>query len=307
MSHKLNADTVDYQEPPSPPEAHKRLAGPVPVRVEFGALSHPGKVRANNEDCYLVADFERTLRPLLTNVPEGGFPSRLGDVGYGMLVADGIGGHAAGEFASRLAAVSLVDLALSTPDWVMRLDEGEQERVVQRFAWRYREIDSILRVMGKVDPSLAGMGTTLTVACSLGADLLVAHVGDSRAYVFRAGRLGQLTRDHTWAQQLADTGMIRPDEVATHRLRHVLTNALGGSASPVSADVQFTRLSDGDQVLLCTDGLTDMVDDDAIAAILGQAATAQEACQALVDAALERGGRDNVTAALARYRFPEGT
>jgi protein phosphatase len=303
MSSDPHAETIDFSAPPALPEAHKLLPGPVPVQVDLGALSHRGKVRANNEDCYLVATFERAVRPLLTNVPEGGLPPRLGDAGYGLLVADGIGGHSAGEIASRLAAITLVDLALGTPDWVMRLDEAGQERVVERFAWRYREIDLALREMGKAEPSLAGMGTTLTVACSLGNDLIVAHVGDSRAYLFHAGHLRQLTHDHTSAQELADMGHIPPEAVARHSLRHVLTRALGGTVAPVPADVQFVRLSDGDQVLLCTDGLTDMVTDAAIATILAAEGTAQEACQALVDAALHRGGKDNVTVALARYRF----
>jgi PPM family protein phosphatase len=304
MSSDINADTGDFSAPPTLPDAHKLLGAPVLAQVDLGALSHPGKVRDNNEDCYLVSTFERALRPLLTNVPESSLPSRLSDAGYGLLVADGIGGHAAGEVASRLAATILVDLALCTPDWVMRLDEDEQERVVQRFAWRYREIDSALKAIGKAEPSLAGMGTTLTVACSFGDDLLVAHVGDSRAYLFHAGRLRQLTRDHTYAQALADGGLIAPEAVATHRLRHILTRALGTMESPVQADIQFVQLGDGDQVLVCTDGLTDLVDDDAIAAILTGGGTAQEACAALVDAALERGGKDNVTVALARYRFP---
>src|SRR5262249_3777304 len=153
--------------------------------------------------------------------------------------------------------------------------------------------------------SLTGMGTTMTVACSLGIDLFVTHVGDSRVYLCRQGHLHQLTRDHTLAQSLADRGVIPHEEVATHRLRHVLTRALGGKGE-VEADVQRARLEDKDQLLLCTDGLTNMVDDAAIEAVLREAPTAGGACEALVERALKNGGKDNVTVVLARYSFAQG-
>jgi protein phosphatase len=105
---------------------------------------------------------------------------------------------------------------------------------------------------------------------------------------------------------LADLGIIRPEEVRRHRFRNVLTRALGDSGAPVTADVQRVRLQGGDQLLLCTDGLTNMVEDAAIAATLRQAGTAQQACQALVELALQRGGKDNVTVIVAAYRFAPG-
>ncbi len=108
------------------------------------------------------------------------------------------------------------------------------------------------------------MGTTLTVAYSVGVDLFIIHLGDSRAYLFRQGRLQLLTKDHTVAQAMADAGYIAPEEVRHHRKRHVLTNFLGGHHGKVKGDVRWLRLADGDRLLLCSDGLTDMVDDDAI-------------------------------------------
>jgi PPM family protein phosphatase len=298
-----NADTVEYPVLRLSGEA----TGPGPAsaraRVEFGALSHPGKVRANNEDCYLVTRLGRGLETLLTNLPPGHVPARFEEAGYGMLVADGMGGMAAGEVASRLAVSTLVHLVLSTPDWILPLNDRAGDRLLQRLTERYREIDAALKREARSDPSLFGMGTTMTLAYSLGSEIFLAHAGDSRAYFLRGGVLHQLTRDHTYAQALADTGVILPEEVGTHRLRHILTRALGGTGDPVTADVQRARLGDGDQVLLCTDGLSEMVDDEAIGALLRQSATAQEACEALVEAALDRGGKDNVTVVLARYRF----
>jgi protein phosphatase len=291
-----NAETGEY---PLVSEAPP----PAPVRVDLGALSHQGLVRANNEDGYLVVRLNRALETLLTNLPDGSVPAHFHEVSYGMLVADGMGGMAAGEIASRKALSTLAHLVVNSPDWIMRVDESEAERLLQRLSERYRQVDAALKAEARADPSLFGMGTTLTLAYSLGNELFLAHVGDSRAYFCHEGKLHQLTRDHTYAQVLADTGVIRPEETATHRLRHVLTRALGATGDPVKADVHRARLSDGDQILLCTDGLTEMVEEEAIAAILQRAGAAQQVCQALVEAALDRGGRDNVTVVLARYRF----
>ena len=150
------------------------------------------------------------------------------------------------------------------------------------------------------------MGTTLTVALSLGPDLTVAHVGDSRVYLLRRGALHRLTRDHTLAQELADLGEIPAGDVATHRLRHVLTQAIGVWEAGGEPEVRRFRLADGDRLLLCTDGLTEMVDDATIAAELGRDRSAADIGQALIDLALARGGRDNVTVVVAGYRIPPG-
>jgi protein phosphatase len=294
-----NAETGEYPMVFEPPP-------PTPVRLDLGALSDRGKVRTNNEDCYLVGRMTRALETLLTNLPEGTVPRRFKEVGYGMLVADGMGGMAAGEVASRTALTTLVHLIISSPEWIMRVDEEEAERLLRRLMQRYREVDAALKAEARADPSLFGMGTTLTLAYSLGHELFLGHVGDSRAYFFHDGKLHQLTRDHTYAQALVDAGLIRAEEAATHRLRHVLTRALGCTGEPARADVHRAGLSDGDQVLLCTDGLTEMVEEADVARILQRDGSAQAACEALVEAALGGGGRDNVTVVLTRYHF-EGT
>src|SRR5207248_2522417 len=109
--------------------------------------------------------------------------------------------------------------------------------------------------------NLAGMGTTMTLACSLGASLVIGHIGDSRAYLFRGGKLHQLTRDHTWVQALMDLGELTAEDAARHPMRHVLIRSLGGKERNVEGDFQRAWLAEDDQVLLCTDGLTNMVDD----------------------------------------------
>ena len=180
-------------------------------------------------------------------------------------------------------------------------------REIERRSRTYvEEIGAMLVERGQDDPALRGMGTTLTAARSLGRDLLITHVGDSRAYLLRAGSLHHLTRDHTYAQLLVDTGQLAPGDVAHSRHRHVLTNALGGSNQQVLVDTDLLQLEDGDRLLLCSDGLTDHVDDPTITSILLEATGSADACERLVQRALDGGGRDNVTVIVAAYRLPEG-
>ena len=301
MSESNLADTAEYYPPNEPvPRRHSSPS----VRVEMAALSHPGHVRPNNEDHYFVARVERKLEAILTNLPSEHLPEQTTEAGYGLLVADGMGGRAAGEVASRSAIHLFLELILDTPDWIMRFQGELGGQVMQRMIERFRQIDAALSEWSQSDPDLAGMGTTMTLACSVGADLLTIHVGDSRAYLLRQGKLRRLTHDQTIAQELADCGSIEPDEVSTHRFRHVLTQALGRRGGEVRVEVGRIKLTDGDQLLLCTDGLTEMVADELIAKELKSAGTAEEICRALIERALENGGRDNVTVAVARYHFP---
>jgi protein phosphatase len=304
--NSTNADDTVHQLPRPPAKGRDR---PDPyssrVRVDVAGLSHPGKVRPNNEDHFLISRFGRFLESVQTNLPPGTVPARAEEVGYGVVVADGMGGKAGGEEASRLAIASLVNLALHTPDWILRLDEEPlPEEVMRRAAERYQQVNQALAGEAQDNPWLRGFGTTMTLACSIGRELFVAHLGDSRAYVFGGGRLHQLTRDHTLAQALADQRLIERHEAATHRLRHVLTQSLGDHGRGIQPDVTRVVLDDGDCLLVCTDGLTEMVPHQEIGDILGAAESAEAACRRLVDRALEAGGKDNVTVAVARYRLP---
>jgi serine/threonine protein phosphatase PrpC len=277
------------------------------AKVDFGALSHPGKVRKNNEDHYLVCRLGRSIEPSMTNIPEGLLPGRLAEYGYGMLVADGMGGAAAGEVASRMAISLLVKLVIDAAKWGRHIDEKEAGALMKRLENYYTTIHRELVRQGEIHPSVTGMGTTLTVAYSFCSDLFIAHVGDSRAYLIREGRIRQLTRDHTVAQRLADEGDIPQEAVAKHRLRHILTNVIGGRSGPLETDIQHFQLADRDRLLLCSDGLTDMVDDAVIADVLNKIEAPQEACEKLLDLALNAGGKDNITVILANYAFSEAT
>jgi protein phosphatase len=304
MAEQSTTDTADLLKP-LPSEGGTARIPSSRVEVDLGGLSDRGKVRPNNEDHFLVARFDRGMRVLLTNLPPDNLPQHTGETAYGMLVADGMGGAVAGEVASSTAIRVLLDLILATPDWIMLLDEQRLQQVQDRMAQRLEQVNEALAEQARAEPELAGMGTTMTLTGSLGSDLIVCHVGDSRAYLYRQGKLHRLTRDHTLAQALADAGEIRPSQAATHRLRHVLTNALGPRMGEISVEARRLHLQDGDQVLLCTDGLTEMVSDRVLADVLGRPGPAGDACRALVELALQAGGKDNVTVVLGRYRFLE--
>jgi len=275
------------------------------VRIDVSALSHRGLHRPDNEDSYFVTRLGRTLETLMTSLPPGDVPSLTEEVNYVMVIADGMGGHAAGEIASRMAISALVSLALEIPDWIFKVDDEHANEVQKRMREGIQEVGAILIERGRQDPALEGMGTTLTAARSLGRDLLIAHVGDSRAYLFRGGQLHRLTRDHTYAQLLVDTGRLPSVDVASPRFRHLLINALGGSSEHVQVDIDLMRLEDKDRLLLCSDGLTDMINDEEITQIMNAAPVAHDACARLVQHALDKGGRDNVTVIVAGYQLPK--
>jgi PPM family protein phosphatase len=295
--HRRGSRRTAVSLPPAPPYSSL-------VQVDVSALSHRGHVRPNNEDHFLVTKVGRTLQTLMTSLPED-LPERTEEVNHVMVVADGMGGHAAGEVASRMAICALVSLALDIPDWILKVDEEHSHEIAKRSRDRVREVGAMLIERGREDPALRGMGTTLTAARSLGRDLLIVHVGDSRAYLLRGQQLHRLTRDHTYAQLLVETGQLAESDVAGSQHRHVLTNALGGSNEDVHVDTDLLRLEDGDRLLLCSDGLTDRVDDDTLTALLLEAPRSADGCQRLVQRALDAGGRDNVTVIVAAYRLPE--
>ena len=270
--------------------------------VDLAAATHRGSVRENNEDNYLMIRFGRSLETLKTNVDETLLRSNFRLTGYGMFVADGMGGMAGGEVASSMALAKLIEFVLDTPDWIMALKRHQDvETVLKRMSQRFVQVDEALRLRGERETSLHGMGTTLTVAGILDRNLIIGHVGDSRAYLLRDHRLNQLTTDHTLAQALIDAGIASPEDPATRSMRHVLTSALGSLGKQMEPQLRILPLRVGDQLLLCTDGLTDMVNDRTIASTLQESDSADTACQNLIGLALEGGGLDNATVVLARF------
>jgi PPM family protein phosphatase len=271
--------------------------------VDWGGLTHRGFARVTNEDCFFVGRFDRMLQPILTNLLETAAPHWHYDSGYAAVVADGMGGKVAGEVASHTAVATLIDLAVDTPDWIMRYDDPSLvAQVSARIQERIKQVDELLQAIGRSQPKLAGMGTTVTVLAVLPPHALVAHVGHSRAYLMRGGELRQVTRDHTVAQKLVDAGLIDTEDVSRHPTSSVLTRAAGRSRGRLPVDVHRLSLVAGDQILLCTNGLTDMVADDDISRVLAGTESSALACKTLVDRALDRGGDDNVTVVVGRLR-----
>ena len=291
----ISASALDNSQPKP---ASSRL------RVEFGALTHAGKVRAQNEDHFLVSQVSRQQAVLHTNIAAHHFPEDFGDDAYTMIIADGMGGMAAGEVASRTAITTGLKLIQKSPKWGFKINKREARELFDRVNAYMQEIDRELTERSEGDRKLFGMGTTLTAAYSIGVDLFIIHIGDSRAYLHRGGDLIRLTKDHTVAQAMADAGYIAPEEVRHHHKRNVLTNFLGGHGGQVKADVRWLRLRDADRLLLCSDGLNDMVDDESISRIMSAHERPDDAAQSLLDIALDNGGRDNVTVIVARYHVP---
>jgi PPM family protein phosphatase len=289
------ADTEDTVDPIPPGLAE--TAGIMQVYVQFGALSHRGNVRKNNEDHFVVMRRTRSREVLLTSLATETLPEAE-EEGYVMIVADGMGGAAFGEVASELALRTAWELGSHEVIWPQQINDREVQRLLQDSNDCVQLIHQLLQQRSHECPEMTGMGTTLTAVYSVGADAFVVHVGDSRAYLIRGETIRQITRDHTLAQQLMDAGV---DASRTVAFQHVLTNCLGGDADNVSSDVHHLQLQDGDHLLLCTDGLSDLVHEDEIQRIVQESQHPQEACRWLVDLALQRGGKDNVTVLLGRY------
>jgi protein phosphatase len=281
--------------------AHEGATSPWPsMDVDLSAISHPGLVKKANEDSYLVIRFGRTLESVSTNLDEHLLEQSYNFHGYGVFVADGMAAMTSGELSSRKALGHLIDLILNTSDWTLALtQEKDVQTVLKRMTQRFLQVDEILREEAKRNPALVGIGTTLTVAGLVGNDLVIGHVGDSRAYLLRGTELRQLTTDHTLAQALIDAGVANRDDPATRSMRHVLTAAIGSMGDQINPQIESFKMETGDRILLCTDGLTEMVNDKTIAQVLQETTSSRNACQTLIDLALAAGGVDNVTVVVA--------
>ena len=303
MTKSQIEDTHPNRPPePSLDELAAKYFGPVavPVRVEFGALSHCGLVRTNNEDHYSVMRRYRSREVLLTNMPPDSHSIRK-DEAYALAVADGVGGAAFGELASMLALRTGCELTGKAFNWNFQLSESEIADLEEKMNVCMQLIHRRLKKEAEVNASYEGMGTTLTGALTVGLDAFITHVGDSRAYLFRRGTLHRLTKDQTLAELMASLGLIATVDEAAQRFKNTLVSCLGGNFDKVEVQTTHVVMEDGDQLLLCSDGLTDMVSDADIASILAHPSAPQVRCQELTDAALNGGGKDNVTVVLGKY------
>jgi protein phosphatase len=268
------------------------------LAFEFGAASHAGLRRSENQDHYLVLRRTRTQQLLLTNVSTEQL-SLPTDEAYAMAVADGMGGGGRGELASQLAIRSAWELAGRTTSWVMKLGNTDTRELSERVeAFIYMMQQAFVNEFHN-NPEFSHSGTTWTSAYFVNMFAVIAQIGDSPCFLWREGTMGRISTDHTIAQEFIAAGV--SPEIAG-RYSHMLTRCLGYESHSARPDVYHVRIKPGDQLLLCTDGLTEMVTTDKIAACLDEAPDAQAACDGLVALALVGGGKDNVTAVLARTK-----
>jgi protein phosphatase len=274
-----------------------------PLAVQSFGITDRGQVRSNNEDQFLIAELTKAMRVQHSSLPQARTQYSQ-QRGYLFIVADGMGGHRAGKEASALAVETIEEFVLNTLKWFFHLKGTEEHKVLSEFQTGLRQADDRLFAEAAQHPEFRGMGTTLTMAYSLDTDLFVVHVGDSRCYLFRAGEMHQLTQDHTLVAEMARRGMLNPAEAAGHRLRHVITNVVGGHQAGVQVEAHKLGLEAGDRLLLCTDGLTGMLSVERIRDILQTEPQPREACTQLVAEANQQGGRDNITVIVARFDAP---
>jgi protein phosphatase len=234
----------------------------------MAGMSHPGQVRGENEDCYIAQ-------------PELGVA----------VLADGMGGHQAGEVASRMAVDVIVSHFRSPPDRATPPDGNTIARAIQL-------ANTAIHEAANARPDYQGMGSTVVVALFCGDHLYVGHVGDSRAYRLRNHALKQLTKDHSVVQELVNRGLFTPDEARQSLAKNLVTRALGTDAV-IEAEITDTIAHPGDIILLCSDGLTDVVSDHEISDILETAsANVDTAATRLVEKANDQGGPDNISVVL---------
>jgi protein phosphatase len=244
------------------------------MRLESYAVTDTGPVREHNEDSW-GADVDAGL----------------------FVVADGMGGHAAGEVASRLAVETVTEIMLEEEDpdetrLLMAVDDPA-DRIRERLRYAMNQSSVRIRKAVESNPAQAGMGTTLVVLLVEGSEAHLAHVGDSRIYLFREGQLQRLTRDHTVVQQEVDAGRLTPELARTVPHKNILTKSVGYHG-PVDPDATTRGVQHGDVFVLCSDGLTDPLPDSDIQTLCAEKHP-EDLAQALVEAALIGGTEDNVT------------
>jgi serine/threonine protein phosphatase PrpC len=234
----------------------------VTLELRSAALSDVGRARERNEDAFFRG--ERVFA-----------------------VADGLGGHNAGDVASRLAIEPLAALDRT-------LEAGRGGGVAEALARAVREANRAVFQRAQADARVRGMGTTLTAVAIVDSSAYLAHVGDSRCYLLRGGAISQLSSDHTLVARMVAEGRLTPEQAEVHPQRSILTRALGADPA-VDVDTLEIPLVPGDRLLLCSDGLSSVVDEDRIQALLEEATDLEDGCRRLVDEANARGGPDNIT------------
>ncbi|MFK7821778.1 MAG: PP2C family serine/threonine-protein phosphatase [Planctomycetaceae bacterium] len=264
--------------------------------------THVGLIRERNEDQFLIADLKKSVVIHQTSLAYDDDTELLGGTQAKLiLVADGVGGNKAGDRASSLALQGVAHYLLNAMHWLFRPEDDREETFIEDLKSALQYTQSAIQHSAETIPSQDGMGTTITMAYVVWPQVYLIHAGDSRAYLCRNGEIVRLTRDQTFAQALADSGALEPEQVETSPLNHILFSLLGCDPEALDPQVYKSELVSGDTLVLCTDGLTRHVSDSQIVDILQSQASAEPACRQLIQAANAGGGRDNTTVVVARF------
>lgn len=279
-------------------------------KMDCCGRTHVGMRRTTNEDQFLIADLNKSMRVLQTSLGLDHQTRMFGtSQGKLLVVADGMGGHEAGERASQLAVDSVVTYILNTMPWFFRLNERNDQAFRDELQASLHHCQHALELDVEAVPQRRGMGTTLTMAYLLWPRVYVVHAGDSRCYLLRHNELRQITRDHTLAQLAKETlgESEDPDErdEGGGQGRNTLWNAISANDEGLTPEVYTADIQLGDALLLCTDGLYKHVRRERLTALLGREQSSDDVCQAMIDEANQNGGSDNITVVVARFR--EGT
>jgi protein phosphatase len=266
------------------------------VRVDAFGLTDPGKVRPANEDHFAIAMLRKAVELRQCSITASQVTERYSSrEAMVFVVADGVGGQPGGAFASETAITTLVEYLSQAAGCYHNLDATREHEFLAQLE---SSVQSAHQRLGGDEGKGHGPATTLTMATLVWPRAYIVHVGDSRAFYLRRGRLRQLTRDQSMGEFMVESGAWTEEQARRARTSGVLVSALG--AAEMTPSLGLVDLTPGDTLLLCTDGLTKHVSDETIADVLGKAESAEAACRALVDAALADGGTDNVTAVVAR-------
>lgn len=275
-------------------------AGPRPLdsEIDVYGLTHCGKVRPNNEDHFLICSLQKRMEVYHTSLPD---PTRLAGIerlAFLAMVADGVGGAAAGEEASRLALEGVTQYVSQALHCFYTSDPSDDSAFIDTLEEAALKVHNELAAASKEDSELRGMATTLTLWLGVWPSAYLLQVGDSRCYILKDGELIQLSRDQTMAEDLIEQGIFTRADAAHTRWAHVLSSAIGGpQAAPIVRKLEQVWGTVG---LLCSDGLTRHVPDDRIKERLTSMTTARQACEALLQDALDAGGKDNITIIVGR-------
>jgi len=283
-----------------PPDAAQQ---PVAADLDVFGLTHPGRVRTNNEDHFLVCALQRRLEVYHTSLPDLSPLAGVDRLAFITMVADGVGGAAAGEEASRMALEGVTRYVSQALHCYYTSDAANDSGFMHALEEAALKVHNELAAAATEDSALRGMATTLTLWIGVWPSAYLLQVGDSRCYVFSNGALIQISRDQTVAQELVDRGVFTRDDAAHSRFAHILSSAIGGEqAAPIVRRLEQAWDAVG---LVCSDGLTRHVSDDRIRERLASMTSARQVCEALLQDALDGGGQDNITIIVSRA-IPRG-